>query len=193
MTSAARYDLFTAVHKGLRAAMFDAGALLGRTDFGDRGEALQAARAGERVLSLLDEHAAHEDAVVLPAVEALHPELFVALREEHARLDGLQRELAAFAARLARSEEAERASLGTRVHDRFGIAVAEQLRHMQREEHDVQRLLRAHCSDDELRAMHGRILARIPPPRSAEWLGIILPALSLPERVAVLGALVARS
>jgi hypothetical protein len=193
MTSAARFDLFTAVHKGLRAAMFDTGMLLGRTHFGDREDALAAARAVERVVSLLDEHAAHEDAVVLPAVEAHYPELFVALREDHARLDGLQRELAALAARVVRSEEVERASVGRRVHDRFGLAVAEQLRHMQREEHDVQRLLQAHLGDDELRAMHRQILARIPPPRSAEWLGVILPAVSLPERTAILGALAARS
>jgi hypothetical protein len=193
MTSTTRYDLFTAVHKGLRATMFETGALLGRAHLGDRDEALPAARAVERVVSLLDEHAAHEDAVILPVVETLHPELFVALREDHARIDGLQRELAALVARLARSEDAERAPVGARVHDRFGIVLAEQLRHMQREEHDVQRLLRAHLGDDELRALHGRILARIPPPRSAEWLGIILPALSLPERTAVVGALVGRS
>jgi hypothetical protein len=193
MSPASRFDLFTPVHKGLRAAMFDTGALLGRTDFGAREEALQAARAVERVLSLLDEHAAHEDAVVLPAVEALHPELFVALREDHARLDGLQRELGALAARLSPSEGAERAALGRRLHDRFGLAVAEQLRHMQREEHDVQRLLCAHRTDEELRALHGRILARIPPPRTAEWLGVILPALSIPERAALVGALAGRS
>jgi hypothetical protein len=193
MTSAARFDLFTAVHQGLRAAMYETGALLGRVHVGDREDALQGARAVDRVLSLLEEHAGHEDAVVLPAVEALHPELFVALREDHARLDGLQRELAALTARMGRAEEVERASVGARVHDRFGIVVAEQLRHMQREEHDVQRLLRAHRSDDELRALHGRILARIPPLRSADWLGIILPALSSPERAAVVGALVTRS
>jgi hypothetical protein len=193
MSAASRFDLFTAVHKGLRAAMFHAGALLGRTDFGAREEALQAARAVDRVVSLLDEHAAHEDAVILPAVEALYPELFVALREDHARIDGLQRELTALTARVAHAEEVERASLGVRIHDRFGNLLAEQLRHLQREEQDAQRLLRAHRSDEELRAMHGEILARIPPPRSAEWLGVILPALSIPERTAVVGALVARS
>lgn len=193
MTASTRYDFFTPVHKGLRAAMFEAGALLGRTHFGDREEALVAARSVERVISLLDEHAAHEDAVVLPAVEALQPELFVALRADHARLDGLQRELAAFAARVARAEDLERAAVGRRLHDRFGVVLAEQLRHMLREEQDVLRLLQAHLEDDELRALHGRILARIPPPRAAEWLGLMLPAVSIPERAALLAALVARS
>jgi hypothetical protein len=192
MTSTDRFDLFTGVHKGLRAALFETGALLARTDFAAADAAALAGRAVERVLGFLDEHAAHEDAVVLPAVEALCPEMFVALRDEHARVDGLQRDLAALTARLGGAEAAERVAIGRRVHDRFALVVAEHLRHMQREEHDVQRILWAHHTDDVLRALHGRILGRIPQPRSAEWLGLILPALSDPERAALLGALTAR-
>jgi hypothetical protein len=188
-----RHDLFTSVHKGLRAAMFEAGALLGHADFRDGAEALHAARAVERLLSLLDEHAAHEDAVVLPAVEALGPELFVSIRDDHARIDGLQRELAHLVGRLAGAGEAERAALGRRIHDRFGIVLAEQLRHMQREEQEVQRLLWAHLDDEALRALHRSVLARIPAARAAEWLGVILPALAAPERAAVVAALVERS
>jgi hypothetical protein len=193
MTSTNRYDLFTPVHKGLRAALFETGALLARTDFAAPGEAAEAARAVERVVAFLDEHAGHEDAVVLPALEALSPELFVALREDHARIDGLQRELVGLSARLPGSAEAERVAIGRRLHDRFGIVVAEHLRHMQREEHEVQRLLCAHRSDDELRTLHGRILGRISRPRSAEWIELILPALSGPERAALSAAIPART
>jgi hypothetical protein len=193
MTSANRFDLFTPVHKGLRAALFETAALLARTDFASPAEAAQAARAVARVVAFLDEHAGHEDAVILPALEALSPELFVALREDHARIDGLQRELLALAARLAGATEAERVAVGRRLHDRFAIVVAEQLHHMQREEHEVQRTLCAHRADDELRALHGRILGRIPAPRTAEWVELILPALSGPERAALGAALAARS
>jgi hypothetical protein len=193
MTSTDRFDLFTGVHKGLRAALFETAALLARTDFAASDEAAQAARAVARTLGFLEEHAAHEDALVLPAVEALSPEVFVALREDHARADGLQRDLAALAARLPGAEAAERVAIGRRVHDRFGLLVAEHLRHMQREEQDVQRILWAHHADGDLRALHGRILARIAPPRAAEWIGLILPALSNPERAELLGALRARS
>jgi hypothetical protein len=192
MTSADRFDLFTGVHKGLRAALFETHALLARTDFGAIEDATLAARGVDRLLAFLEEHAAHEDAVVLPAVEALSPELFVALREDHARIDGLQRDLAALAARLAGAGQAERAALGRRLHDRLGLLLAEHLRHMAREEQDVQRLLWAHHDDAALRAIHGRILGRIPPARSADWIGLILPALSAPERSALLGALVGR-
>jgi hypothetical protein len=193
MTSANRFDLFTAVHKGLRAALFETAALLARTDFAARHEAARAAAAVERVVAFLDEHAGHEDAVVLPALAALSPELLVALREDHARVDGLQRELLALAARLPAGGEAERVSLGRRLHDRFVIAVAEHLRHMQREEHEVQRTLCAHRTDDELRALHDQILGRIPPPRTAQWVELILPALSGPERAALSAAASARA
>jgi hypothetical protein len=189
MTSTDRYDLFTPVHKGLRAVLFETATLLARTDFATASEAAQAAGAVERAVAFLEEHAGHEDAVVLPAVEAIAPELFVALREDHARIDGLQRDLAALAARLGGATEAERVAVGHRLHDRFGIIVAEHLLHMQREERDVQRRLCAHLGDDELRALHGRILGRIPPERSAEWLELIRPALSRPERAALADAL----
>jgi hypothetical protein len=188
MTPATRYDLFTAVHKGLRAALFETGALLARTDFAARDEAALAARALERVLAFLDEHGAHEDAVILPALAEPSPELLVAIRDDHARVDGLQRELAGLAARLAGASEAERVALGRRLHDRCGILLAEQLRHMQREEHEVQRTLCAHLDDGALRALHDRILGRIPPPRTAEWLELIAPSLSAPERAALAAA-----
>lgn len=193
MTPTSRFELFTPVHKGLRAALFETGALLARTDFSGAEEAARAARAVERVVAFLEEHAAHEDAVVLPVVEGLSPELAVALREDHARIDGLERELDGLAARLPGATEAERVAIGVRLHDRFGIVVAEHLRHMQREEHEVQRLLWAHRSDADLRALHGRILGRIARPRSAEWLELILPALSVPERAALTAELPARS
>jgi hemerythrin HHE cation binding domain-containing protein len=193
MTSANRFDLFTPVHKGLRAVLFETAARLARTDFSVAAEAMQAARAVERVVAFLDEHAGHEDAVILPVVEAHVPELFIALREEHARLDGLQRDVTRLAARLGDASEAERIAIGRRLHDRFELVVAEHLHHMHREEHDVQRTLRAHRGDDELRALHARILGRIPPPRGAEWMELMLPALSGPERSALAADVAARS
>ena len=192
MTSANRFQLFTFVHKGLRAALFECAGLRARTDFEAPEESGAAARSVARLAGLLDEHAEHEDAVILPVVEALSPECFIALRAEHARTDGLQRDLVALAGRLVEAGAAERPAIGRRLHDRTTVLVAEHLLHMQREEQEVQRLLWAHRTDDELRALEGQVLARMTPARRAEWLGLILPALSLPERAAFAGAPVAR-
>jgi hypothetical protein len=184
-----RLDMYGTVHKGLRASLFATAALAGRTDFASAEESAAAAAATERLLRFLDEHARHEDGVVMPVLAELAPELHADLRAEHARTDGLQREVEATAARLAGAAPAERVSLGRRLHERLLRLAAEHVHHMQREEQEANRALWAHLDDAALEALHGRIVGAIPPPRLAEWLALMLPALSLPERAALLGGL----
>jgi hypothetical protein len=105
-----RHDVFGTVHKGLRASLFATAALAGRTDFASAEEAEAARAAAARLVGFLDEHAAHEDAVLLPALEAFAPELHAELRTEHARTEGLQRDVEAIAARLGAASAAERVS-----------------------------------------------------------------------------------
>lgn len=186
----ARMELYGTVHKGLRAALFSATARAAGSDFTSAAEARAAAAAARDLLGLLDEHAALEDAEIMPELARLGPEVHAALHDDHSRLDGLQRDLAAIAERLEAAEDAVlREALGRRLHDRLGRLAAEHLLHMQREEQEANRILWAHRSDEELRALHGRITGRIPPARMARWLAVILPAVSGPERSAMLGGL----
>ena len=192
MTTTTRPDLFSNVHKGLRAALFESATVVAQTDFASAEEAQEAAARCVTLLRFLEEHAAHEDAVVMPELKALSPELHVVLQEEHARTDGLQRELASLVERLERASALERVSLGRRIHDRLWALGAEHVHHMQREEQDAMRMLWAHRTDDELRALHARILSRIAPPRTAEWLALMLPAMSISERAAMIAELRAK-
>jgi hypothetical protein len=63
------------------------------------------------------------------------------------------------------------------------LLVADQLRHTLREETEVNRVLWAHLTDEELIAIQDSIVATIPASRMAEWMERILPAANLPERV----------
>jgi hypothetical protein len=185
----ARVELYTTVHKGIRSALFEATAAVARTEFADAGEAASAGAAVRRTLAFLDEHAEHEDAVVMPELARICPELFAELTAEHARTHGLQREIEALAARLDGASEAERVALGVRLHERLARLVAEHLRHMAREETEGQRVLAANRSDAELRALHDRIVGRIAPARVPDWLALILPSAALSERAAILADL----
>lgn len=180
-----RIDLYGPVHKGLRASLCDTAMLLGRTNFESEKEGCAAARAVERIIGFLDEHAEHEDRVLLPEILRHSPEFHAELRSDHARLDGLQEEAAAIAARLDSASAAERVSLGARLHERVWQLVAEHARHMQFEETRANRVLHAHFADGELLALHGRIVGAIPPARMAEWMEIMLPALSSSERTKI--------
>lgn len=180
-----RVDLYGPVHKGLRAALCDTATLLGRTDFEDRESCREVASSVARILRFLDEHAEHEDAVILPEIQRYSPELQAELRSDHARIEGLQAEAAALAARLASAATPERISLGARIHERLWLLVAEHARHMQSEETRANRILHANTTDEELLALQGRIVGSIAPARMAEWMEMILPALAPAERAAL--------
>jgi hypothetical protein len=186
-----RVDLYRIPHRAIRALLFDTTLQVARTDFAVEAEARLAVAAGERLLGFLFEHAEHEDAVLLPEIEALSPALAAELRADHHRTGGLERELASLLARTALANEAERVSLGARLHQRLALLTAEHLVHLDREEVAANRLLWAHRSDAELELLHARIVADIPPARLAEWFGWILPSMSCAERAPLVAGLMA--
>mgnify|MGYP000965624678 CR=1 FL=1 len=187
-----RHDLYKSVHKGLRLSLFDAMWRLERTDFSDRAAALRTAEEVRQVFSLLAEHGAHEDRVILPEIARVNPAVFSELRADHSRVDGLQHELNGLLDRLADATDAERRSFGEKIRLKFGRFLAEHMLHMEREETSGNRVLWAHHSDESLRAMHGQILGAIAPDRMMEWAAIMIPALDPRESEALLTALEAK-
>jgi hypothetical protein len=185
-----RHDLYTAVHKGVRAALFQTASRIDRTDFADPAEAGAAALAARTLVRALASHAAHEDREVMPVLQRLAPEVHADLQADHARTEGMADEVLATVDRLAVAPAAERPSLGRRLHDQLWRLTAEHLRHMEREETQAMRALWAHQTDEELLAIHRRILASIPPAEMAAWSVVMIPALSLPERRAMLAPMV---
>lgn len=181
-----RIDLFTSIHKGIRRSLFETARMVAAADFGDPLECERTGAAVARLYGFLDEHAACEDAVVLPEIAALAPELFIDLRAEHARVDGLQREIEGMLARLDGATECERVSLGRRIEDRFGKLVAAHLLHLAREEKDANRVLWAHRDDAQLADLRRRMVARVTPERLAEWYALALPAMNARERRGIL-------
>lgn len=177
-----RYDLYTTVHKGVRKGLFEAVLAVGGTDFAQAGEVAVALREVRRLLAFLEEHSEHEDAVILPELAALAPELHADLRAEHARIEGLQAEIERILARLEAADGAQRTALGRRLADRMAGLAAEHLRHMGREEIDANRVLWAHRSDADLKALEDRIVAGVPAERMGEWLALMLPAMNGAER-----------
>ena len=184
-----RLDLYTCIHKGIRRSLFETAREVAAADFEDE-EACAAAREGVRgMLAFLDEHAQHEDEVILPVLSEIAPELFADLRAEHARLDGLQREVEGIVARLERASAPERISLGLRLADRMGKLVAAHLVHLAREENEANRVLWAHRDDGQLLELQGRIVANIAPDRLGDWYALALPAMNVRERREMLGGM----
>jgi len=177
-----RLDLFLAVHKGIRAELFETTRLVARTDFSELAEAQIAAACVQRTFGFLEEHAHHEDETIFAALKPYAPVLCAELDNEHSRIDGLMLEIVRLLERLESSAPAERAGLGRRIYALLGTFVAEYLRHMEREEGETNRRLWAHFSDEQLGALQGRIIAAFEPARLAQWMELILPELNATER-----------
>jgi hypothetical protein len=184
-----RMDLYSTIHKGLRRALFTVAGTIARTDFGDAAQAERAQKSTRLLLEALDEHAHQEDRVLMPAIEKVGPAVFAELQADHSRVGGLQREMEQLLDRFATATADERLSLGQRLHEKMGRLVGEHMFHMDREETTANRLLQAHYSDEELKALHVEILRGIPAERLCQMAEIMLPAVTAQEQRAVLAGL----
>lgn len=191
-TAMTRPNRFQPIHKALRAALFDATALVARTEFAHPGEAAAAARTVATLLDLLDGHAHHEEQFVLPELAPHAPALAGSLEADHGRLEGLQAELRALLPRTCSDLAAEREAAGELLGRALSLLVADHLRHMDREETEAMPVLWAHHTEEELEAVDERIRAAVPPERMPLMLRLMLPALSTPERARILSAARAR-
>lgn len=183
-----RPNRYQPIHKALRAALFDATALVARTEFADPGEATVAARTVATLLDLLDSHAHHEEEFVMPEVARHAAGLIATLETDHNRLEGLQAELRALLPRTCSDNAAEREAAGQLLGRALNLLVADHLRHMDREETEAMPVLWAHFTEAELDAMDARIRAAVPPERMPVMLRLMLPAMNTPERAGLLAA-----
>ncbi len=79
----ARTDFYTVVHKGLRKRLFESVVLAGTTDYADSDERAKLAVTVAKVVTILREHAQHEDEFLHPIIAEVLPEAARTLTLEH--------------------------------------------------------------------------------------------------------------
>jgi hypothetical protein len=187
--AAGRENLYAGIHKALRAIMAECLLAVGRADPTDPHDV---ADAGARVCALMDlcvSHVHHENNFVHPAIEARTPGLSADVAHEH--LDHLEQiaRLRAAAQRLDTLDASQRAGALHRLYLDLSLFVAENLRHMHVEETEHNAALWCAYTDDELRAIHGALVATIPPAEMMQVMRWMLPQMNAPERLALLGGM----
>lgn len=170
-----RHDIYGRAHKALRALMADTMVALGRADLEDDCEARDAEARLAEMLAFCEAHARLENEFIHRALDERRPGASGAFAHEHARQAGDIEELRALAARRDPA-----------LHRRVAAFVAANLLHMEDEEACANALLHELFSDAELLAIERRLVASKPPGESMETLRWMLPAMSHPERVAML-------
>jgi hypothetical protein len=175
-----RIELYTPVHKALRRRLFDVATLVARTDFAVAAAATEAAAACAATLELTREHALLEDRHLQPQLERLAPALATSLAAEHEALERAADVVEALLPLVAGGDEGSRLSLGAELLRRVNLMVAEQLRHMDREEREAAPVL-AGLGDAALAALIARLRADVAPARRPTWAALFAGALSARE------------
>lgn len=189
---AATEDLFTPIHKGLRAMIYSLSGRLQTNDFADLSSTMAlvtdiendfaVARSAGCILCVLSSHAADEEAAIFPPVTKVGSGLITQLIEEHHDLTRRELSLASSAHELVAIESPDRrAEAGIRLNQSANELFGAYIVHMNREESELVPLMKEHFSNEQMAVMQGVIIARQPPERMFAILGWMLPSLNVIE------------
>jgi quinol monooxygenase YgiN len=159
-----RFNIFNAIHKALRAMLYDTSLTLQQTYFGDAEEAETALEKVRIAVDVFDEHAAHEDHFVLPAIQQYEPSLVDAFEQEHEKDHALSERLRGLLAVYRHAIKTEvKIETGQAINQAFIDFMIFNLEHMAKEETMLNKVLWRYYSDAEILAINQRIVASIPP------------------------------
>jgi hypothetical protein len=170
-----RLDLYTPIHKALRAFMADTLQRVGALDVDDDQACNAVLQQTEQLLDELRGHVGRENLFVHAALEARRPGSSVRIAGEHvAHLEQI-RNLEDAVQALHDALPAQRAAFALSLYRQLAEFVADNLLHMACEEREHNSALWALYSDAELEAMHDRLIASLTPAELAltlRWLAV---------------------
>jgi hypothetical protein len=190
---APRFDLYSGIHKALRAMMADTLLALGRMDPADDAEVAQVT---ERVLQLLGfcgSHLAHENAFVHPAIEARAAGASERIAHEHEEHERHIAELSRQAAQLQLAPAAGRGAAAQSLYRELALFIAGNFQHMHVEETAHNAVLWARYTDAELAALHDALVSSIPPDEMMQVARWLVPSMNAPERALMLADMRAKA
>lgn len=180
-----RFDMYCFIHKALRQCMARTLRNLGALDASEDDERQAVLDEVDSLLALLRSHLQHENDFVHTAIEARQPGGARQTAGEHVEHQEAIRNLEDEARALRDAHEEHRPQLALRLYRHLAAFVGENLVHMQVEETRCNTTLWALYSDEELLAIHDRLVASIDPAEMCQVARWMAAALSVPELVAV--------
>lgn len=183
---AARVDLYTGIHKAMRALLCDTLAALGRMDTGDAAEVGSTLARVRHAVHLSRHHLYKENQYLHPAMESRRRGSTALVRGQHAEHEEAFERLETLALRVERSEGAARDAAALELYRQFALFMAHDFVHTHAEETENNAVLWEHFTDEELHAIHGTILKAVGPQLMAEYLRWMVPAMTPAERAGLL-------
>lgn len=170
---APRFDMYTGIHKALRAFMSDTLLAVGRMDPLDEDDVAQASARVLDLLAVCAGHLRHENAFVHAAIEARAPGASAAIGHEHEDHVKHIARLSDLVVVLRGAALVDRSAAAVRLYRELALFIADNFEHMNVEESAHNAVLWARYTDAELVAIHDALVASIEPQEMmaiARWL-----------------------
>jgi hemerythrin-like domain-containing protein len=181
METKQRADVFVGVHKGLRRGLLDLSGKLGSLDWADPEEVKAVGAEFKNILYFLREHAENEDKIQAPTLEERAPGATRQMAEEHHRLEKQIDQLEKDWEEAAKGASAH--ELGYRLYLSYNRFLSAYLAHLDMEEGPITEAVHRHFTDEEIKAMVGRIIAKTSPQDMGMMLGYMIPGMNAAERL----------
>jgi hemerythrin-like domain-containing protein len=189
-----RVDLFTTVHKALRALIYHLGSMLQTADFADEEHAKDAVAELKHLMEMLHEHAMYEDKTVFAATRKFDAEMVDALEAEHQELGQRQLAVDNIVKRVETATSAEeRIAAGDELNRTVNEFIAFYLAHLMREERTILPATWKYFSDEELLGMRVAVQKSTSPGRFEEWMRWMFPAINMNELTGIFRGLSAHA
>lgn len=184
-----RYDFYRAIHKAVRLGHCRMLPSLGALDYRDREQTDIVLADLRNLLAVGRGHLEGENREIHAALEQRAPGASAHAADEHEEHERSFAEIEGLIALIEQAPLSERGPIGQRLYRRYAVFVAHDLEHMDIEETELLPALHAAFTDDELKAMEGRIVAAVPPQKMTAVLALMAPALNHGERVELIAKL----
>ena len=189
VTAPVTLDLYKDIHKAIRVELFAVTTEAGRLDPA-QGVARAALASHVRdVVAFLTSHAEHEDAAVQPVLEARLPALAERVEVDHLTLEARMDDLEQMATEAAALDVVDPGTKVHRIYLALSAFTSDYLEHQDVEERVIMPALEAAVGVDDVVAIHQAILAGIPPEEMGTSLALMLPAMNIDDRAAMLGGM----
>jgi len=182
----ARLDLFTSIHKAIRAMIYDAGGRLQTVDFADERAAVMVTADLIPVLSLLREHHDTEERFVFPEVRRFDEALIDDLESQHRTIETLLAIAGDAVVAVDSAGPSDRGEAGVELNRRFNELTAFYLEHLAHEEVTILPATWEHFADAQLGAIQGAIMGSMEPDLLLQWLSWMYRGLNREELVGML-------
>lgn len=178
-----RVNSFATVYKAIRALMFKTAAGVAAADFAQPADRANAGRLIAELLFCLRERSQLEAMYMLPVLSRTDAAVAQGLESDQRQIEALALELESLVEGLLwhQGDPAAALTLQPVIASLLHGLVAEQLLHMERQEHDADAALRRHLGDDELQRLGMLMQTTLAPQRQVHWKALVCAAVSAQE------------